>query len=138
LLVVALFAALLEIPSHRRRWMVSLAAAPGFLFLAFIANDFSRWTVLASFNAWLFHAATDAGGWLPEDKRLGLLRIGIAVFVILLIHPRTLRVAYPIYVPSPMIDNVAEKLGLPATRPVFDALARCDPHWRDVLTPPPQ
>ena len=57
LLVIALFIAML-----RRRgapgWPAALLVAlPPFLFLSVVANDISRWAVLAAFNVWLLAAA---------------------------------------------------------------------------------
>ena len=51
--VIAIFIALLRNGARPSLPAVLLAAVPPFLFLSAVANDLSRWTVLAALNVWL-------------------------------------------------------------------------------------
>ena len=105
-----------------------------FLFLSIVANDISRWAVLAAFNVWLLCAATATPNAPPATRdRAAWLRLALAVLVIPLIHPFTYRVKTAIYTPTPAIDRLARDLGGPRTPPFATVLERCDPDWRNVL-----
>ena len=71
----------------RATWVrAAIASLPPFLFLCLIANDTSRWTMLASFNAWLvlisLHTASDT------SRGSGILAPLAAVAFLLLTHPK--------------------------------------------------
>lgn len=121
---------------RRSTWMLALLASlPSFFFLWIVANDMSRWATLSLFNIWLVCACcpVDEGeGW----DRLAWARVACALLVLLLHNPKAVWVNYPIYVPSPVIENIARKLGGPPTPNVETALERCDPSWRTVLDDP--
>ena len=136
--VIGLFITLL-----RRRTRPSLAAAllaavPPVLVLSIVANDLSRWTVLAALNVWILSAVAAAESDLGGDAgarswQRTSLRLGVAVLVIPLIHPKTWRIEDPIFSPSPVIDRLVQELGGPRTPRFAAALARCDSEWRSVL-----
>ena len=60
-------------------------------------------------------------------------RIAIAALLLPLHYPYAVWVNYPIYIPSPFIENIARKLGGPPTPNVEDAFRHCDSSWRTVL-----
>ena len=162
LLVIALFMAIL-----RRRgapgWPAALLVSlPPFLFLSVVANDISRWAVLAAFNVWLLAAAVPGAGTQVEAREGGplddaaprrttrpahassaqaraasartqLWRVALAVSMIPLIHPKTWPIEDPIFAPTPVLERLARRLGGPATPRFADVLERCDPGWRSVL-----
>jgi hypothetical protein len=64
LLVIALFIAILRRGSAPGWPAALLVSLPPFLFLSVVANDISRWAVLAAFNVWLLAAASK-----PEEPR---------------------------------------------------------------------
>jgi Glycosyltransferase family 87 len=135
LLIVVLFIVCLGQWRSPRRSTALLASVPSFLFLAVVANDFTRWTVLASFNAWLFAVGSGDASAPVSESAIWLRRLGAAAAIPLLV-PLTASVAYPIYVPAPMIDSFAQRHGLSWTPSVADAFQRCDPGWRTVLDDP--
>ena len=132
LLVIGVYALLLR---ERRGpvWVSAcLVSLPPFLFLGVVANDISRWTVLAAFNVWLLSAAA-AGQTESAPGRRPLSQLLAAALVIPLIHPKTWPIDDPIFSPAPVIDHLVQRLGGPRTPRFADALARCDPQWRSVL-----
>jgi len=132
LLIIVLFVIILRQHRPPRRRLVLLASIPSYLFLCVIANDFSRWTVLAAFNVWLIAVSelrTDDAGRL----RFTGLHVASAAAMIALLSPWTATVRYPIYVPSPAVDWSFLRFREPPTPPVSAALERCDPNWQEVL-----
>ncbi len=115
-------------------WMLALLASlPSFLFLWSVANDMSRWATLSLFNVWLVCACrpVDEG---EDVDRLTWARVASAALVLPPHYPKAVWVDYPIYTPSPLIENIVRKLGGPQTPNVEVALTRCDPSWRTVLS----
>ena len=115
---------------------LAVATLPPFLFLTFIANDTSRWTNFACFNVWLLLASTyrsparaRAPRWLAAVAALALLPLS---------HPKPDKIDYPIYAGSPLFERIVRKFGGPRTPSVEEALARCDPSWRDALDKAPR
>ena len=141
--VIAIFIALLRNRAKPSLPVALLAAVPPFLFMCAVANDLSRWTMLAALNVWLLSAAGacdpagDADAAVRRPWRQAALRIGAAMLVIPLIHPKTWRIQDPIFSPSPVIDHALQELGGPRTPRFRAALARCDPDWRSALGDPP-
>jgi hypothetical protein len=137
--VIAIFIALLRKGARPSLSAALLAAVPPFLFLSVVANDLSRWTVLAALNVWLLSAvsagrsAADAACADLQRRRWTALRIGTAMLVIPLIHPKTWPIADPIFSPMPVIDRAVQEFGGPSTPRFRVALARCDANWRSVL-----
>jgi hypothetical protein len=137
--VIAIFIALLRNEGKPPLPAALLAAVPPFLFLSAVANDLSRWAVLAALNVWLVGAvgasdpAADAVEAAPRPWRWPVVRIGTALLVIPLIHPKTWPIQDPIFSPSPVIDRVVQEVGGPKTPRFRAALARCDADWRSVL-----
>ncbi len=132
LLIIALFIGLLRARGSAFK-AAMLVSIPPFLFLSFVANDISRWAMMAAFNVWLLSAsnAVRLAGGAP---RSGVWASpGLALLVILLIHPRTYRVEFPMYVPTPIIERIVQELGGPRTPGVAVALEKCDPEWRSLL-----
>ena len=118
--------------ASRRDWAgAALAALPPFAFLCIVANDTSRWTMLASYNAWLVLATTRLDGRSPRPAAIGVSAAAVAF--LLLTYPKPDKVDYPIYAGSPLIEKIARKLDGPRTPNVEEALQRCDPEWRTVL-----
>lgn len=132
LLVIGLYVTLLRERKTPTLASALLVAVPPFLFLSTVANDLSRWAVLAAFNVWILCSAS-------ADVRTGVrrsgawLRVAAAALVIPLIHPKTWRIEDPIFSPVPVIDRVVRELGGPRTPRFSEALERCDPGWRQVL-----
>ncbi|MEO6746514.1 MAG: hypothetical protein ABIS28_13000, partial [Caldimonas sp.] len=105
LLVIGLFVAILKRPGAPGWPALLLVSLPPFLFLSVVANDISRWTVLAAFNIWLLCAAGSArdaaagrsAGADPPTRTAALSRrqrprgwrVALALLVIPLIHPKT-------------------------------------------------
>ena len=137
--VITVFITLLRNEGRPSLPAVLLAAVPPFLFLSAVANDLSRWTVFAALNVWLVGAvgagepAVGAVGTARRQRRSPALRIGAAVLVIPLIHPKTWPIQDPIFSPAPVIDRALQEAGGPQTPRFRAALARCDPDWRGVL-----
>jgi len=137
--VIAIFIALLRNRARPSLPAALLAAVPPFLFMSAVANDLSRWTMLAALNVWLLSAvsacdlAEDADGADRRPWRRTALRIGTAMLVIPLIHPKTWRIQDPIFSPVPVIDHALQEVGGPRTPRFRVALARCDADWRSVL-----
>jgi len=137
--VIAIFIALLRNRARPSLPAALLAAVPPFLFMSAVANDLSRWTMLAALNVWLLSAvsacdlAEDADGADRRPWRRAALRIGTAMLVIPLIHPKTWRIQDPIFSPAPVIDHALQEVGGPRTPRFRVALARCDADWRSVL-----
>jgi len=137
--VIAIFIALLRNRARPSLPAALLAAVPPFLFMSAVANDLSRWTMLAALNVWLLSAvsacdlAEDADGADRRPWRRAALRIGTAMLVIPLIHPKTWRIQDPIFSPVPVIDHALQEVGGPRTPRFRVALARCDADWRSVL-----
>ena len=134
--VIAIFIALLRNGAKPSLPAALLAAVPPFLFLSAAANDLSRWAVLAALNVWLVGAVGAGDPACGADRRPGrwtALRIGAAILVIPLIHPKTWPIEDPIFSPSPVIDRAVQELGGPRTPRFRAALARCDADWRSVL-----
>jgi hypothetical protein len=104
---------------------------PPFLFLAYVANDHSRWAVLAGWNVWLFCAARKEPGTVDWAR----WRPVLAVVAILILHPKIWPVVHAIYVPTPLLERAIQQFGGPRTPSVAQALAICDPSWRSVLQP---
>ncbi|MEO9190556.1 MAG: hypothetical protein ABI224_11250 [Acetobacteraceae bacterium] len=140
LFVVAIFIALLR---HRGRPSLPallLAAVPPFLFLSALANDLSRWMVLAALNVWLVAAvgegdrgSADPDADDPRPGRWNVVRIVAALLMTPLVHPKTWPIDDPIFSPAPVIDHAVQALGGPSTPRFRAALARCDAGWRSVL-----
>ena len=136
LLVVALSVGVLADGRRATAMAALLASVVPFLFLGIVANDLSRWAVLAAFNVWLVCAtsrtepAAVTGRWMP-------MRLVVAALMLPLLHPKTVHIDDPIFMPMPVIDRLARRLGGPTTPRFADALARCDPDWREVLDVPP-
>ena len=103
--VIAIFIALLRNGAKPSLPAALLAAVPPFLFLSVVANDLSRWTVLAALNVWLLGAVGAASRRpMPTVQsrrpwRRSALRIGAAMLVIPLIHPKTWPIEDPIFSP---------------------------------------
>ena len=137
--VIAIFIALLRNRAKPSLPVALLAAVPPFLFMSAVANDLSRWTMLAALNVWLLSAvsacdlAEDADGADRRPWRRAALRIGTAMLVIPLIHPKTWRIQDPIFSPAPVIDHALQEVGGPRAPRFRVALARCDADWRSVL-----
>ena len=129
LLVIALFVAVTGMRGPTL-WRAILVSVPSFLFLSHVANDISRWSGLAAMNVWWFAACSG-------DERAGVnwrWRPVAAIAAILLIHPKVYPVEYAIYVPTPVLERLAQRLlGAPRTPSVSAALAICDPGWREYL-----
>ena len=115
---------------------LAVAALVPFVFLAVIANDTGRWTNLASFNLWLLLASTHRPA--PRERVPRWLAAVAALSFLALSHPKPQRVEYPIYAGSPLFEKMVRELGGAQTPGVVEALARCDPHWRDVLDKAPR
>ena len=139
--VIAIFIALLRNGARPSLPAALLAAVPPFLFLSVVANDLSRWTVLAALNVWLLSAVgaraqpaampTSVRPWRrPPRESAGDAR-----------HPADSSedVAHrgPIFSPAPVIDRARAGLGGPENAALSRRLARCDPDWRSVLGDPP-
>jgi hypothetical protein len=149
LLVIAIFIAILKRRGAPGWPAVLLVSVPPFLFLSVVANDISRWAVLAAFNVWLLCAALPGGVATGGALRQGALpapsaarsrppsawvwRVALAVLLIPLIHPKTWPIEDPIFAPTPVIERLARRLGGPATPRFAEVLVRCDPGWRTVL-----
>lgn len=115
--------------------VISLVAGlPSFVFLCVVANDISRWAMLASFSIWLVHVSS-AEHEVPNDISMPL-KLAIALALFPLTEPKLVWIEHAIYSPSPVIEQLSRKLGGPRTPSVEEALARCDPQWRYVLDPP--
>jgi hypothetical protein len=121
----------------RRAWpLVALAALPPLAFLIAVANDMSRWTMLACFNAWLITLLRPSGAAVPPAAhwRVPMLRFALVGVLLVLSHPKVpLRAPIPIYSPSPFLEYLAMRAGAPTTPDVGVALEHCDPAWREVL-----
>jgi len=131
LLVIALFIGVLK--RRRPGWPALLVASvPPFLFLSVVANDISRWAVLAAFNVWLLNAARPEAS-SPGQGAAAWVRVALAALVVPLIHPKTWPIEDPIFAPMPVLERLARRLGGPPTPRFAQALERCDPGWRDVL-----
>ena len=149
LLVIAIFIAILKRRGAPGWRAVLLVSVPPFLFLSVVANDISRWAVLAAFNVWLLCAALPGGVATGGALRQGALpapsaarsrppsawvwRVALAVLLIPLIHPKTWPIEDPIFAPTPVLERLARRLGGPATPRFAEVLVRCDPGWRTVL-----
>ncbi len=137
--VIAIFIALLRNGARPSLPAALLAAVPPFLFLSVVANDLSRWTVLAALNVWVLCAvgagepAAETVGAVPRPGPWSALRIGAAMLVIPLVHPKTWPIEDPIFSPAPVIDRAVQEAGGPRTPRFRAALARCDADWRSVL-----
>lgn len=130
LLVIGIALAVLA-PGRRHGLLpAAMASVPPFLFLCAVANDTSRWAVLAVLNVWLVAALRPA---TPAPGRAANLRWIGAALLLPLLHPKTARVDEPIFAPAPVLERIAIALGGPRTPSFESALARCDPGWRDVL-----
>jgi hypothetical protein len=129
-------AALAVVRRPAGEWPALLVAAlPPFAFLCVVANDISRWTMLAAFNVWLLSIATS--GRQPAARIPGAIAFAAAVALLVLTHPKPYKIDYPIYAGSPIIEKIAHRLHGPRTPSVEEALARCDPSWREALGDPP-
>ena len=131
-LVIALFILTLrdrQGPSVQAALVVSV---PPLLFLSVVANDISRWALLAAFNVWVLCAA-DPGERAPSRAALAWLQVCLAALIVPLIHPRTGRIADPIFAPTPVIERIAQDLGGAQTPRFAMVLTRCDPGWHSVL-----
>ena len=136
LLVIGLFIAILKRRGAPGWPAALLVSVPPFLFLSVVANDISRWAVLAAFNVWLLCAAGPCRA--PNAGRgTAAWRVALAALVIPLIHPKTWPIEDPIFAPTPVIERLAQRLGGPATPRFADVLERCDPGWRSVLDDAP-
>lgn len=134
--VIALFDTLLRSARSPSRAVVFLASVPPFLFLCGVANDLSRWTVLAALNVWLLHAVVPRADAAAE-RRVPKWQVVLAGLTIALVHSKTWPIADPIFAPVPVLDRVVRQLGGPTTPRFAAALQRCDPTWREVLNAPP-
>jgi hypothetical protein len=135
-LIVALVVFALAGQNRRIGWVSLLAWAPPLLFLSIVANDFTRWTEFAAYNAWLVCAFSYGSGDATGDRGRALtaLRFLAAGSVFLLIATtRLYPVAELFYAPSPLIEHWALRLGGPSTPNLDIVLERCDPGWLDFL-----
>jgi hypothetical protein len=124
-----------SVRSVRSMWVrAAIAALPPFFFMCLVANDTSRWTMLASFNAWLVMVSTYPTA--VTFRKLGMVAPVAAIAFLLLSHPKPDKIDYPIYAGSPLIEQIAGKLKGPHTPNVEQALQRCDPGWHHVLDDP--
>jgi len=149
LLVIGLFIAILKRRGAPGWPAVLLVSVPPFLFLSVVANDISRWAVLAAFNVWMLCAAMPSGvatGSMPSRSAIAMptaaptrppsawvWRVALAVLLIPLIHPKTWPIEDPIFAPTPVLERLVRQLGGPATPRFAEVLVRCDPGWRSVL-----
>lgn len=118
---------------RRSTWMRALlVSVPPFVFLWSVANDMSRWVTLSLFNTWLVCACRRVEEGEDTD-RLAWARVACAALILPLHYPKAVWIQHPIFVPSPLIENIAWKIGGPPTPSVDHALRRCDPSWRAVL-----
>lgn len=132
LLVIALFILTLKDRKGPSLQVALIVSVPPFLFLSVVANDISRWAVLAAFNVWVLGAA-NPGERSTARAALAWLRLSLAALIVPLIHPRTGRIDDPIFAPTPVIERVVQELGGPRTPRFVTALNRCDPGWRSML-----
>jgi uncharacterized membrane protein len=117
-------------------WMVLLAALPGYLLLAGVANDHARWTFYACIALWLFAIAAPRAAIAAGDRKVGLADVAClaagCVLVLALVPgtgPRISRVASPV----PRVDQWLYRPTGPKQLGFAEVVARCDPSWRDVL-----
>lgn len=137
LALIAAFVELLQRPGGPRRRIAWLVAGPPFMFLDVVANDVSRWAVLAALGVWLLHV-TDAIETPRTDRpSAALLRCVLAAVLVPLTHPRVWPIADPVFAPMPVVEHVLTAVGGPPTLRFADALERCDPRWREALGDPP-
>jgi hypothetical protein len=119
-----------EGPRRATSW---LAALPGFAFLDVVANDVSRWAMLAVLNAWLVWAVSAAERESAQAPS-GVRWRALAAFALLpLTHPRVWPIPSPMFAPMPVVEHVWAALGGSRTLRFPEALQRCDPDWREVL-----
>lgn len=131
-LLIGLFAFALA-GTGRVSALALLAGLPPLLFLATVANDMSRWTVLGAFNVWLLCAcrAQQPSAEVAESPRL---RAALALaMLVLLAESQRFPVSHGIYTPSPIIEHWADRLDGLRTPDLDEAFARCDPGWRNFL-----
>jgi len=138
LLLIGVVIEVLHRRERPRRWIFWLAALPGFAFLDIVANDVSRWAILGALNAWLVWAVSaaqrpseDLGSRMPW-------RLVAALALIPLTHPRVWPILDPIFAPMPVVEHASTALGGPRTPRFADALAHCDPNWREALGDTPR
>jgi hypothetical protein len=133
-LLVIGFATFILVGTDRRLWRdATLASLPPYLFLCLVANDMSRWTMLAVASVWIVSACRVR---TTEDAGPRRFPASVLAVVVLLVftHPRRpLLVSHAVYMPSPLIEALSVKLGRPSTPGVDEALRRCDPNWLEVL-----
>jgi hypothetical protein len=114
----------------RQEWAPpAIASVPPMLFLWSIASDTSRWVAFAVLGVWIV-CAIRYFSKCETEPRWVWTRVGAATLTVLLLYPRTVHSAWPIFVPSPLIEKAVEATF--ATRTSTD-LDLCDPGWRDVL-----
>ncbi len=108
----------------------ALSALLPFAFLCIVANDISRWTMLAAVNLWLFGASSQHdcdGSDVPPGWSLAA-----ACLLPLLVLPQPFTVE-AVYAGSTTLEWAFHKIGVPRTPGVDQAFVRCDPNWRQVL-----
>jgi hypothetical protein len=115
-----------------RMW-TAFVSLPPFVFLWVLANDHSRWVTFSIMNVWLYGVFRLTCEKTGHEKMWSLVRFTCAILIMACHHPQLFRTAHRIYVPSPLIENIAVKLGRPRTPGLAAALQVCDPEWRDVV-----
>jgi hypothetical protein len=130
--LVLLFVGALSERGHR--WVL-LASIPPFIFLCAVSNDLARWMGMAGFNVWLVCVARHDPS-TSHERDLAWWRMGVALLIVPLIHPRWYSVEAPLFTPSPFIHHIAtSRFGAPKTPTFPEALQRCDPDWHQALEP---
>jgi hypothetical protein len=139
-LLLLLFVFALTGRARRLTGLAMLAAAPPLIFLAVVANDMTRWTEFAAYNAWLVCAFT---GRQPDEAsdsrvRVTVLRVLAALaFLVLFTDTKRFYIRERFYAPAPIVEHIAvERLKLTPTPNLDLVLLRCDPGWRDFLDAP--
>jgi hypothetical protein len=133
LLVIACYAVALG-ESGRQRWAtVSTIAIAPFLFLTVVANDMARWALFACFNVWLFAAARGRATF-PLQERARLLPLAASLALRRPPGSRFRSRRHPDPQAEPLLEHAAQRFLHKYTMRFPDALERCDPTWRDLLT----
>lgn len=131
--VIAAFAVATGAHSPRHRRVAMLAALPGYVFLAVVANDFSRWTLLAALNVWLVGVVRPDR--TPPARRGAAFMLACALLTVPLVLYKASRAPLRVYSPSPLFEAALRRVHDVSTPNVQEALDRCDPRWREVLDP---
>ena len=136
LVAIALTAMALAPWRGANRWMVLLAGLPGYLFLAGVANDYARWTLLACMVLWLFAITAPRAAVDIRDRRSTgsdvacLVAAGVlALALVPATRPGISRVVSPV----PRVDQWLYRSPGPRPLGFAEVVARCDVGWREVL-----